>query len=114
YFDDARLGLEQWADTVAKVYNIHLPPQPVGYCTWYAEKNGHAGDQKTLAELSGFAAQNLKPYGFNFIQIDDGWQLGEKKNGPRKNFTDFDPQGKYPAGMKAMADKIRADGFMPG
>src|SRR5581483_1528184 len=73
YFDDARLGLEQWADTVAKVYNIHLPPQPVGYCTWYAEKNGHAGDQKTLAELSGFAAQNLKPYGFNFIQIDDGW-----------------------------------------
>lgn len=114
YFDDARLGLEQWADTVAKVYNIHLPPQPVGYCTWYAEKNGHAGDQRTLGELADFAAQNLKPYGFNFIQIDDGWQLGEKKNGPKKNFTDFNPQGPYPDGMKAMADKIKSDGFMPG
>jgi len=114
YFDDARLGLEAWADAIARQYKIELPPQPTGYCTWYSDKHGGASDEKSLAELSEFAKKELAPFGFNFIQIDDGWQQGEKLNGPRKNFTDFRPNGPYPAGMKATADGLKADGFMPG
>jgi hypothetical protein len=110
-FEEARTGLEGWADAVARVYNIHLPPQPVGYCTWY-----HAGasDEKRLAQQSTFAAKHLKPFGLSFIQIDDGWQEGIKKNGPRKNFTSHRPTGPYPSGMKAAADDIKARGFVPG
>ncbi len=111
YFSDARLGLEMWADIVAKVYAIRLPPQPVGYCTWY-----HAGasNENDLKRLAAFAAQHLKPYGFSVIQIDDGWQDGVRKDGPRRNFTRHRPDGPYPSGMKAIADYIRHLGLTPG
>lgn len=114
YFKDARLGLEAWANAVARVYNIQLPPQPVGYCTWYSDKHNGASDEKHLAELGEFAAQHLKPFGFNFVQIDDGWQLGEKLNGPKKNFTDFNAKGPYPSGMKATADALKRLKITPG
>jgi hypothetical protein len=112
YFDDARLGLEAWADAVARVYGVKLPPQPCGYCTWY-----HAGasDEKALAAQSAFAAERLAPFGFSVVQIDDGWQDGDSRgNGPRKNFTRPRADGPYPSGMKATADGIRAAGLVPG
>lgn len=111
YFEDTRFGLEAWAETVARVYNIQLPPQPVGYCTWY-----HAGasNEKDLKRLVEFAAKNLKPFGFSVVQIDDGWQDGVKKDGPRRNFTRHRPDGPYPSGMKEIADYIRSLGLVPG
>jgi hypothetical protein len=112
WFDDARLGMEAWADAVAKVYAIRLPPQPVGYCTWY---HARASSEKKLPEQSAFAAKELAPFGFSVIQIDDGWQDGDsKKNGPRKNFTQVKPDGPYPSGMKATADDIKSKGLVPG
>jgi Melibiase len=111
YFDDARFGLEAWADAVAKVYRVRLKPQPVGYCTWY---HAHASSEKELPEQTAFAAQNLKPFGFSFIQIDDGWQDGLKANGPMKNFTQVKTTGPYPSGMKHTADDISAHGLTPG
>ena len=115
WFDDARLGLEAWADAVARAYAIHLRPLPTGYCTWYSEKHGGASDQKALAELTAWAAKTLKPYGFGFVQIDDGWQMGNSgHNGPRKNFTQYNPKGSYSDGMKATADFIRAQGLTAG
>jgi hypothetical protein len=99
---------------VARVYKIQLPPQPTGYCTWYSDKHGGASDETHLAELGEFAALHLKPYGLDFVQIDDGWQLGEKLNGPKKNFTQFNPNGPYPSGMKATADKLKKLGLTPG
>jgi hypothetical protein len=115
FFQDARLGLETWADTIARVYSIHLPKQPTGYCTWYAEKHGGSSDEKSLRELADFAAANLKPYGFNLVQIDDGWQSGDSRtNGPNKNFTRHNPNGPYPSGMKATADHIRDLGLTAG
>jgi hypothetical protein len=39
WFEDARLGLEAYADTVKQIYNIRLPKPPTGLCTWYMEKN---------------------------------------------------------------------------
>jgi hypothetical protein len=111
WFRDARLGLEAWADAVAKVHAIKLPPQPTVYCTWY---HARASDEKRLAAQSDFAAAHLKPYGFSVVQIDDGWQDGVKDNGPKKNFTRIDANGPYPSGMKATADRIKAAGLVPG
>lgn len=114
YFADARLGLEAYADAVAKIYAVKLPPHRPGYCTWYMEKHGAACDEKNLQILSEYAAKNLKPFGFDFIQIDDGWQEGIGGNGPRKNFTAYQTNGAYKAGMKAMADNIKQLGLAPG
>ena len=111
YFDDARLGMEAWADAVAKVLSIKLPPLPTVYCTWY-----HCGssNEKQLPLQAEFAAKNFAPYGFSVVQIDDGWQDGQSKNGPRKNFTQVKPGGAYASGMQATADKIKALGLVPG
>jgi hypothetical protein len=115
WFADARLGLEAWADAVARHMAIKLPPMPIIYCTWYDNVHGRASDAKALAELSTFAAKALKPYGLSCIQIDDGWQMGDPKgNGPRKNFSAYDPNGPYPNGMKPTADALKADGFTAG
>ncbi len=115
WFADARLGLEAWADAVAKRMDIKLPPMPVVYCTWYDNVHGGSGDARSLAELSAFATRALKPYGLTCVQIDDGWQGGDSKgNGPRKNFSAHDPNGPYPRGMKLMADALEANGFTAG
>jgi len=113
-FADARLGLERWADLVARWYDIHLPPQPAGYCTWYSRPHGGASDQQALADLADVAARTLKPFGFSFVQIDDKWQDGRRRNGPAKVFCRHNPQGPYPDGMKKAADHLRSLGLTPG
>ena len=85
-FDDARIGAELYADAVKRQYAIKLPPPPAVYCSWYAEKHGRAGDEKSTVELAQFAARELKPFGFGVVQIDDEWQDGPKLNGPRRGF----------------------------
>jgi hypothetical protein len=115
WFPDARLGLEGWADAVAWRMAIKLPPMPIVYCTWYDNVHGGSSDAKALAELSSYASRTLRPYELSCVQIDDGWQMGDPKgNGPRKNFSAYDPKGPYPQGMKPTADALKADGFTAG
>jgi len=111
YFDDARLGLEAYADAIAKVYRIKLPPMPTVHCTWYVDG---ASNQQKMKPRTEFLAKELAPFGMNVAQIDDGWQLGASKNGPKKVFTGHNPKGPYPDGMKAMADIIRDNKTVAG
>lgn len=115
WFADARLGMEAWADAVAKRLAIVLPPMPIVYCTWYDNVHGGSSDEKHLAELAAFASRELKPYGLSCVQIDDGWQMGESKgNGSAKNFSQYNPHGAYGSGMKPTADNLGAQGFTAG
>ncbi len=108
-FDDVRLGMETWADAVAKVYAIHLPPQMSGYSTNSAGGgHGIAGLENETAEVAKFAARELKPFGLQYLQIDDGWQL------TKRDFSTHNPSGPYPGGMKLTADRIRDAGLIPG
>jgi hypothetical protein len=110
-FDDARLGLEAYADTLAKVYDIRLPPMPTVHCTWYVDG---ASRENVLTGRTAYASQILKPFGLDVMQIDDGWQLGSSKNGPKKVFINHNPKGPYPSGMKPTADTIRKAGMAAG
>ncbi len=110
-FDDARLGLEAYADALAKVYDIRLPPMPTVHCTWYVDG---ASRENVLTGRTAYAAATLKPFGLGVVQIDDGWQLGNSKNGPKKVFIGHNPQGPYPSGMKATADTVRKAGLTAG
>jgi hypothetical protein len=111
HFDDARLGLEAYADAVAKYYRIALLPQPTVYCTWY-----HAGasNEKDIVKNAAFAQEHLAPYGFSVIQIDDKWQDGAKIEGPRKDFTTHRGDGPYPSGMAPTATNLERLGMVPG
>jgi hypothetical protein len=113
-FNDARIGQELFADSIAQHYRIKLHPQISGYCTWYDEQHRHAGDERSIVELAAFAAKELKPFGFSFIQIDDEWQDGGKYNGPARGFERARPDGPYPHGMAPVAEKIAALGLSPG
>lgn len=114
FFADARVGLEDYANQIKRYYHIQLKPIPSGYCTWYAEQFGGASDEKHLAELAALCAKELKPFGFDFVQIDDKWQLGAERHGPAKNFTNHRPDGPYPSGMKKTADYLKSLGLTPG
>ncbi len=111
YFADARLGLEAYADAIAKYYRIALPPQPTVYCTWY-----HAGasNERDILKNAAFAEKHLAPYGFSVMQIDDKWQDGAQIEGPRKNFTRHRSDGPYPTGMAATAAQLKRLGMVPG
>jgi hypothetical protein len=111
YFDDARLGLEAYADAIAKVYAIKLPPMPTVHCTWYVDR---ASSQEKMKERTEFASAELKKFGLNVMQIDDGWQLGKSKNGPKKVFVGHNPAGPYKDGMRATADVITGQGMVAG
>jgi hypothetical protein len=114
WFEDARLGLEAYADRVKQVYNIQLPKPPTGLCTWYMEKNQFSCNEAELPKLLDVAARELKPFGFDFIQLDDGWQAGESHfSGPRKQFLKANKDA-FPSGMKVAAEVIKAAGFTPG
>ncbi len=122
YFDDARLGLEAYADAVAKLYSIKLEPQPSVYCTWY---HARASNEEKLLANGEFARRHLKPFGFSVVQIDDQWQArfpednsyddSQKKFkgvGPVKVFLGANKN--FPKGMKYTAQKLRAMDLIPG
>jgi len=105
YFDDGLVGLEAYADAIARANRVKLRPVTSGYCTWY-----HSGalSEKRMAQLAEFCEENLTRFGFKVLQIDDGWQISER------DFTTYNPDGPYPGGMKANADKVRAAGMTAG
>ena len=127
-FDDARIGQELFADEIKRYYHIELQPHLTGFCTWYSEVGGLTDPQhgagacteKDLTTLTQFAARELKPFGFGFVQIDDGWQDGACKpdgshiNGPRRGFLRHKPDGGYPNGMTPAACMIRQQGLLAG
>lgn len=119
YFDDTRLGLEAYADAVAKHYGIKLKPAPGVYCTWY---HARASNAKALAANTAFVAKHLKPFGLGVMQIDDKWQAilpkgfehkGEiQTTGPIKVFVDSN--NNYPDGMAPPAKDIASHGMVAG
>lgn len=113
-FDDCRLGLEGYGDEIAAYYDIKLPAQPVGYLTWYDNRHPRAGSEVSAREFVSAASEKLKPWGFTFYQIDDGWQDGIASNGPARNFTTHKASGPFPSGMKATADFVKSRGLTAG
>ena len=69
------------------------------WCSWYAYYENIAEDQlaEDITALEGLP--------FDVVQIDDGWQ---------ERVGDWHANGKFPAGMRALADRITDAGLRPG
>lgn len=76
---------------------------PSGFCTWYYYL-GEITDGIIMRSAEEMA-QNREKLPVKYVQIDDGWQ---------KCYGQWEENDKFGAGMKACADKIRSEGFLPG
>lgn len=69
------------------------------WCSWYAYYENITETQltKDFGDLSGLP--------FDVVQIDDGWE---------EMVGDWEPNAKFPSGMRSLADRITDAGFTPG
>jgi len=72
---------------------------PSVWCSWYS-LYGWVNERTFLKALDG-----LQDLPFEVVQLDDGWELA---------VGDWEANKKFPAGMAAMAGKIRDSGRTPG
>jgi alpha-galactosidase len=83
-------------------------PHPVvGWVSWFA-----FFDRVTEADIRRTAdvlADRLGPYGYEYLQIDDGYQSG--KGLPPTWLT---ANEKFPSGLPALAEYVRSKGLKPG
>ncbi len=79
----------------------------VGWCSWFA-----FFDQVTEQDVKRTAdvlSEVLRPFGYEYLQIDDGYQ---RATGLPELW--LKPNAKFPGGLEALASYIRAKGLKPG
>ena len=67
--------------------------------------------EKDIVRNTDWISAHLLPYGFQFVQLDDGYDRGPR--GEHSWTTNWDPL-KFPHGAKWLADYIRSKGLHPG
>ncbi len=87
-----------------------FPAPPSGWCTWYYYYNRI--NETEVKRNAAWLAENLKDYGAEYVQIDDGWQGG---NGPAgwRDWTTVN-RAHFPDGMAKLAADIKSLGLEPG
>jgi len=88
-----------------------FPRPPAGWCSWYYYYLGI--DEAETIRNTDWLAENLKPFGCEWVQIDDGWQDKGSGYGLNRDFFKVCAE-KFPRGMKFLADYIRSKGLRPG
>jgi hypothetical protein len=96
-------GLEYYAETYGRLHNVRLNPIINGWCSWFYTHTQATEDEQL--QNAAFIARHLKPYGMEWVQIDDGYQ---------QTFGDWEGNHLYPHGMRWLAAEIRKLGLKPG
>lgn len=101
--EDSYTALEDYAQCMADAHTIHLNPVANGWCSWFQSYEGVT--EEDVLHAAQFAARHLKPYGMEYVQVDDGFY---------RAFGDWEGNEKFPHGMKWLAGQIRDLGLKPG
>jgi len=89
-------------------WNYQVWKEPVaGWCSWFAYKTGIT--EENVREATDVLAETMKPYGLDYIQIDDGYQ---QYGGQPEAWVN--PNDKFPSGLGSLAAYISSKGFKPG
>lgn len=86
------------------------PLPPSGWCSWYYYYNRVTADE--VKQNTDWIADNLKDYGAQYVQIDDGWQGSGTRDSARN--WEVVNTNHFPEGMAAVAKYIAARGLKPG
>ena len=103
--DDPCDALEHYADSIVAANPPQRKLNPIinGWCSWFIYYGGVS--EAEVLKNAEFIARELKPYGMDWIQIDDGFY---------RAFGDWEGNDRFPRGMKHTADAIRKLGLKPG
>lgn len=102
--DDPFDALEFYADSIARANGVRkLNPIINGWCSWFVYYGGVSEEE--VLKNAAVVARELKPYGMEWIQIDDGFY---------RAFGDWEGNDRFPRGMKHTAGEIRKLGLRPG
>ena len=74
-----------------------------GWCNWFYTMNDFSEDE--ILKNARFASETLKPYGLEYIQIDEGFQRAH---------GNWEGNKKFPHGLKWFCDSIKSLGLKPG
>jgi hypothetical protein len=100
---DPYSALETYAQVMGDLGKVRRPSILNGWCDWFYAFESIT-EQEVLANAE-FASRHLKRFGFEYIQVDEGFQRWH---------GDWEGNAKFPHGMKWLADRIRELGLKPG
>jgi hypothetical protein len=125
---EVELGPATWVITIKpQYYRTHLgyvyhkpwerrpKTKPVaGWCTWEAYRRDLS--EEKIVDAAKFFAEHLKPYGMEYIQIDDGHEKLPLPFDPKGTLVEswLEPKDTFPGGHKSVVEKIKATGMKPG
>ncbi|MEW6252033.1 MAG: hypothetical protein AB1716_15445 [Planctomycetota bacterium] len=125
---EVELGPEVWVISIKPQYyrthlgyHYHKPWQrrpklkPItGWCTWEAYRR-NLSEEKILAAADFFATR-LRAYGFEYIQVDDGFEKLPLPVNPHGTLVEawLEPRPEFPSGHAGLVRQIRARGLEPG
>ena len=96
-------GLEYFEPWTYKVW----PHSVAGWISWFAFFDKVT--EKDIVETADVFSEALGPFGYEYLQIDDGYQRGRADPELWLN-----PNEKFPHGLKFLADYIKSKGLKPG
>ncbi|GAA3579253.1 glycoside hydrolase family 27 protein [Snuella lapsa] len=91
-----------------KFENLALTP-PMGWNSWNRFECEGVNETVIKEMADAMVSKGLKDAGYEYIVIDDCWQIGRDKNG----YIIIDKE-KFPSGIKALADYIHSKGLKFG
>ena len=83
------------------------PTSVAGWISWFAFFADVT--EKDIVETADVFSEKMGPFGYEILQIDDGYQRG--RGAPDLWLT---PNAKFPRGLKFLADYIKSKGLKPG
>jgi len=118
---DAEMELFVTEDYYQRKYGVNYRPvrknspfqgAPAGFCTYYAWRFRY--DEKDLMEAVEAQREKLLPFGANCVLLDLEWVREDLRSNQNSPWDHFHPDTvRFPSGMKAVADGIKAAGFVP-
>lgn len=87
-----------------------FPLPPSGWCSWYYYYQEISAEE--VLKNAEWIANNLKDYGAEYVQIDDGWQGVGHGLGENRDWTTIDRR--FSMGMDRLAARIKELGLKPG
>jgi hypothetical protein len=109
-----RLTPDYYTKTLGLPFYVRLDDSyfsraPAVWCSWtsyYSEVR-----EEDIVRNADWLAANLKPYGFEYLQLDDGYDRG--KSGEHSWIENWD-RAKFPRGPQWLTGYIKSKGLRPG